>query len=235
MSTGGSPAAGREGSSAVRRARLTFRRLSGLDRSGPPPPETEPGAPLRPLTVPNAIGAIRLALIPVFLVLALSSRTGRDTAAAVIYAIVGWSDYLDGIAARLTGQYSRLGTLLDPFIDRLFVLGGLVVCWDFELLPRIGLALLALREASVLGLSQIAVRRGIDLPINWWGRAGVWPVMSAAFFAMIGLHVIAVICLWVGLALVLAATLQYLHDGLAQAREGRIGPAAGVRPPSSSA
>lgn len=235
MSTGGPAVGDREGSSAVRRARLTFRRLSGLDRSGPPPPETQPGAPLRPLTIPNAIGAIRLALIPVFLVLAFSSRTGRDTGAAVIYAIVAWSDYLDGIAARLTGQYSRLGTLLDPFIDRLFVLGGLVVCWSFVLLPRAGLALLAMREVAVLGLSQVAVRRGIELPINWWGRAGVWPVMSAAFFAMVGVHAVAVTCLWVGLALVLAATAQYLRDGLAQAREPRSGRGAGVRPPSSSA
>ena len=61
------------------RARLTFRRLSGLDRSGPPPPETLPGAPLRPWTIPNAIGYVRLALIPVFLVLALCVATTAPT------------------------------------------------------------------------------------------------------------------------------------------------------------
>ena len=52
---------------------LTFRRLTGLDRSGPPPPETLRDAPWRPWTVPNAIGFFRLAMIPVFLALALSS------------------------------------------------------------------------------------------------------------------------------------------------------------------
>ena len=52
---------------------MSFRRFSGLDRSGPPPPETQPGAPLRPWTIPNAIGYLRLALIPVFLVLAWGS------------------------------------------------------------------------------------------------------------------------------------------------------------------
>src|SRR5439155_4116753 len=57
--------------------RLGKRRLLGLDRSGPPPPETLPGAPLRPWTIPNAIGYARLALIPVFLVLALGSGDGR--------------------------------------------------------------------------------------------------------------------------------------------------------------
>ena len=67
---------------AAERARLTFRRLSGLDRSGPPPPETLAGQPLRPWTIPNAIGYVRLALIPVFLVLALHSDDGTDVAAA---------------------------------------------------------------------------------------------------------------------------------------------------------
>ena len=58
--------------------RLTVRRLFGLDRSGPPPPQTLPGQPLRPWTIPNAIGFVRLALIPVFLVVALSSDDGTD-------------------------------------------------------------------------------------------------------------------------------------------------------------
>ena len=79
------------------------------------------GAPLRPWTIPNAIGYVRLALIPVFLVLALSSESGTDALPAVLFAVIGWSDYLDGIAARVTGQYSRLGALLDPLVDRLLV------------------------------------------------------------------------------------------------------------------
>ena len=55
---------------------LSVRRLLGLDRSGPPPPQTQAGQPLRPWTIPNAIGFLRLALIPVFLGLALSSSDG---------------------------------------------------------------------------------------------------------------------------------------------------------------
>jgi cardiolipin synthase len=96
----------------VSRAR-GFKRLSGLDRSGPPPPETRSDAPWHVWTIPNVIGFVRIALIPVFLVVSLSSDTGRDALAATLYAVIGWSDYLDGLAARLTGQYSRLGALLD--------------------------------------------------------------------------------------------------------------------------
>ena len=200
------------------RARLTTRRLLGLDRSGPPPPETRAGAPLRPWTLPNLIGFIRIALIPVFLVLALQSDDGRVASAAILYAVIGGSDYLDGIAARVTGQYSRLGALLDPLVDRLLVLSGVVVCWHFELLPRWGLALLAARELFVVVLVRVGQRHGVDLKVNWLGRAGVWPIMSALFFAMASVEWLAEACLYVGLALVLASAAQYVRDGLRQHR-----------------
>jgi cardiolipin synthase (CMP-forming) len=206
------------GDRAGERARLTFRRLSGLDRSGPPPPETLRGQPLHPWTIPNAIGYVRLALLPVFLILAFSSGDGTSAAALIVFAIVAWSDYLDGIAARVTGQYSRLGALLDPLVDRLLVLSGAVVCWHFALLPRWGLAVLAARELFMLGAVRWALRHELDLGINWLGRAGVWPVMSALFFAMAGLETVGEICLYVGLALVLASTVQYVRTGLKQLR-----------------
>ena len=200
---------------AAEKARLTFRRLSGLDRSGPPPPATLKGQPLHPWTIPNAIGYVRLALIPVFLVFAFSSGDGQDWRATLIFAVVGWSDYFDGIAARLTGQYSRLGALLDPLVDRLLVLSGAVVCWHFELLPRWGLAVLALRELFMLGLVRWGLRHGADIKVNWLGRLGVWPVLSALFFAMAGLETVGEIMLYIGLALVLASTVKYVRDGLA--------------------
>jgi CDP-diacylglycerol--glycerol-3-phosphate 3-phosphatidyltransferase len=201
---------------AAERARLTFRRLSGLDRSGPPPPQTLRGQPLHPWTIPNAIGYVRLALLPVFLAFAFSSGDGQSATAVVIFAVIGWSDYLDGIAARVTGQYSRLGALLDPLVDRLLVLSGAVVCWRFELLPRWGLAVLAARELFMIGLVRWGLRQGADIRINWLGRAGVWPVMGAPFFAMAGLETLGEICLYVGLVLVLASTVQYVRDGLRQ-------------------
>ena len=202
----------------VERVRLTFRRLFGLDRSGPPPPETLPGAPWRPWTIPNAIGFVRLALVPVFLALALSSDSGTDALPAMLFAVISWTDYLDGISARVTGQYSRLGTLLDPLVDRLLVLSGVIVCWHFELLPRWGLALLALRELFVIGLVRFGQSRGVELRVNWLGRWGVWPVMSALFFAMAGVGWLAHASLYLGLVLAFASAAQYVRDGRRQHR-----------------
>jgi cardiolipin synthase len=208
------------GDAPVKR-KLTFKRLSGLDRTGPPPPETVAGAPLRPWTIPNAIGYVRLALIPVFLVLALNSESGTDPLPAVLFAVIGWGDYADGIAARVTGQYSRMGALLDPLIDRMLVLAGVIVCWKFELLPRWALAVLAARELLMLVLARIALARGVELKINWLGRWGVWPVFGALFFAMCAVHWLALIMLYAGLVLVLGATVLYVRDGLRQASAQR--------------
>lgn len=198
--------------------RITKRRLFGIDRSGPPPAQTLSDQPLRPWTIPNAIGYLRLLAIPAFLVLALSSHDGRDTAAVIVFAAIGWADYLDGFAARLTGQYSRLGALLDPVVDRLLVISGMVVAYDFSLLPRWAILLAVARELFMLVVSRYGMRHGVELRINWPGRIGVAPTMGAPFFAMAGVHWLALIMLYVGLALSLTATVLYVRSGIMQVR-----------------
>jgi cardiolipin synthase (CMP-forming) len=195
---------------------ISRRRLFGIDRSGPNPEQTRSDQPLNPWTIPNAIGFLRLLGIPVFLILQLSSRHGQDTVATVIYAVIGWADYLDGFAARLTGQYSRLGALLDPVIDRLLIIAGVVVAYDFSLLPRWALVVAVARELLMLVISRYGLSRGVEIKINWFGRIGVAPMMGAPFFAMAGVHWLALIMLYVGLALALVATALYVRRGLAQ-------------------
>jgi CDP-diacylglycerol--glycerol-3-phosphate 3-phosphatidyltransferase len=209
---------------STRRPPLTTRRLLGLDRSGPRPQETLPGQPLRPWTIPNAIGFTRIALIPVFLALALNSGDGRIASASIVYAVIGGSDYLDGIAARVTGQYSRLGVLLDPITDRLLVVSGVVVCWRFDLLPRWALALLAAREVAMVGLTRLGMRRGLDIDVNMVGRWAVWPTMFSLFLAMVSVTWVADVLLYLGLAGTLWATAIYIRDARVE-----------LRSPSSSA
>jgi cardiolipin synthase (CMP-forming) len=202
----------------VPRPGLSARRLIGLDRSGPPPPQTESGAPLRPWTIPNAIGYARAALIPVFLIVEYRSRGGTDTLAAICFFAAGAGDYADGVAARVTGQYSRLGTLLDPALDRLLALAGLCVCWSYELLPRWLVAIVIAREALVLIVAQAWVRRGIALRINWPGRIAVGPTLFGIWLALLGVRGPAEGFLYVGIVLAALATGYYFRDGLRQIR-----------------
>ncbi len=151
-----------------------------------------------------------------FLVVALSSADGTGALAATLFAVIGWADYADGITARVTGQYSRLGALMDPVTDRLLVVSGVVVCWHFDLLPRWALAVLAARELLMLALGRYGMSRGVELRINWPGRLAVAPVMGALFFALCGLETLGEVLLYLGLALALAATWLYVRSGVRQ-------------------
>jgi len=190
------------------------RRLFGLDRSAPPPPQTRKGEPLHPWTIPNLVGYVRLAALPVFLVLAYGTDDGTSLLSAMVFWAIAAGDYLDGILARITGQYSRLGALLDPLVDRLTILSGAVVCWSFELLPRWLLALLALRELAMLLLSQHGLRHGVDIEVNWPGRISVFPIMGGIWLALLAPGWVATALVIWGLAMAIIATVLYARAGL---------------------
>jgi cardiolipin synthase len=168
---------------------------------------------LHPWTIPNLVGYLRLAAIPVFLVLALDSTDGRTIASAALYLWITLGDYIDGFLARATGQYSRLGALMDPVIDRLAALSGAVVCWHFDLLPRWALVLLVVREIVTVALARAALRSGLDLEISWVGRFGTFAVFGGLFWSLAIDSWITVAFFIVGLALGIYATVLYALAG----------------------
>ncbi len=203
----------------ARRRRISRRRLVGLDRSGPLPQQTRAGAPLRPFTVPNLVGYLRLAAIPVFLVLAFSSDDGRVAGATLLYLWITLGDFLDGFLARATGQYSRMGALLDPVVDRLSALAGVAVNWHFEFLPRWSLALLAVREVVTLYLARASLRRGIDLEISWIGRLATLFTFGGLFWSLVFESWITVAMFLIGVALGILATTLYALSARRSLRE----------------
>ena len=189
-------------------------RTLGLRRGGPEPRETRAGQPLRPFTLPNLVGYVRLGMLAAFLAIALPSDDGRVPLATVFFGVAAGGDYLDGLVARLTGQYSRLGALMDPLIDRLVVVCGVVDAWKFELLPRWALAVLVARELVMVVLVAGGLRLGLDLHINWAGRLAVWPTMAAFGAALFGWDGTDEVLLYVGLAGSIAASALYVRDGI---------------------
>jgi cardiolipin synthase len=157
---------------------------------------------------------VRIGLLVAFLAIALGSADGRVTLATVCWAVAAASDYLDGLIARATGQYSRLGALMDPFVDRSLILAGVIVDWKFELLPRWALATLAARELLMIVIVLAALRRGLDIEINWVGRLAIWPTMMGVGGALMtdwwGVEVL----LYVGIAGALAASVLYVRAGV---------------------
>jgi cardiolipin synthase len=99
------------------------------------------------------------------------------------------------------------------------VVAGALVAWNYETLPRWALAVLAAREALMLVLTELALRRGLDLNVTMLGRWAVWPVMSALALALVIESDVLNIVLYVGLAMTLAATARYMQDGVRAARK----------------
>ncbi len=176
---------------------------------------------LRPFTVPNFISLARLILIPIFLVTAFRSKSGVSSDAIIIFGIAAISDFFDGLLARVLGQYSRLGVLMDPLVDRLLVVSGMVVTWHFELLPRWAIAIVLTREVFMILVSRYAISRGLKIEVNWIGRLSLWMIMIGAGLAMIDASDVSDAIFVAGAFLSLAATTKYLIDGKRGLDEGK--------------
>jgi cardiolipin synthase (CMP-forming) len=94
----------------------------------------------------------------------------------------------------------------------------MAVAWRFELLPRWAIAVVIARELLMLVVSRYAIRRGVELAINWPGRLAVAPMLGAPFFAIAGVHWLALVLLYIGMALSLLATVLYVRRGVLEIR-----------------
>lgn len=131
----------------------------------------------RVLTVPNVISMLRLALVPVFAVLIVQ---GQDVWALVVLAFSGFTDWLDGVAARRLDQVSRLGQMLDPAADRLFILVTLVALAWRDVVPLWLVVLIVSRDLLLLVLAPGLTRRGYGpLPVNIVGKAATFALLYA--------------------------------------------------------
>ncbi len=130
----------------------------------------------RILTIPNAISIVRLCCIPVFV--ALLFPLGRPIAAAILLAILGVTDWVDGTIARRFHQVTRFGRFVDPMADRLLMATAAISLLVIGALP-IGLGLLALlREIVILLGGVYLITRGIvGLDVTWAGKCGASALM----------------------------------------------------------
>ena len=131
----------------------------------------------RVLTLPNALSALRLALVPVFFWLVL---THRDGWALAVLMVAGWSDYFDGVLARRWNQVSRLGQLLDPAADRLYILATLIgLAWR-GVVPWWLLALVVGRDVLLAFTIPVLARYGYGpLPVHFLGKAATFNLLYA--------------------------------------------------------
>jgi cardiolipin synthase (CMP-forming) len=183
----------------------------------------------RILTAPNVITMLRLLCIPLFLWLLFGAH--RQTAAAVLLAVLGATDWVDGYVARRYGQVSTFGKVFDPTADRLLVGTAVISIMVYGAVPLwFGLATIArevLVSAMVILLAAMGAAR---IDVLWVGKAGTFGLMFAYPTFLLGygdagwqepIRVIGWVTGLIGLALAWWAAGSYIAPARRALREGR--------------
>jgi CDP-diacylglycerol--glycerol-3-phosphate 3-phosphatidyltransferase len=162
--------------------------------------------------VPNALTILRLALIPVFVILMLGSDNGYSWPAAIVFAAAGATDQIDGWLARRWHVESQFGKIADPLADRLMIDAAVILLWLEDRLPLLALAVVLARDFLLVGGYKLVVKRGYDFEVNTLGKAATWLLYAALALTMVT-HEGTDWPLWLfwgGVALALLAAAQYL-------------------------
>lgn len=129
-------------------------------------------------SLPNTLTVLRLLTIPIFMWLVLSNH--RHLYALVVLVVAGATDFLDGWLARRTGSVTRLGELLDPIVDRLFILAAAVTLYLHHSIPAWLAAAVLLRDVFLWALVPFLRSRGISaLPVHYLGKAATFNLLYA--------------------------------------------------------
>ncbi|CDO88771.1 CDP-diacylglycerol--glycerol-3-phosphate 3-phosphatidyltransferase [Mycobacterium triplex] len=145
----------------------------------------EPVPPDRVLTVPNLLSVLRLALIPVFIYVLMFAHANALAVAILIFS--GASDWADGKIARTLNQSSRLGVLLDPAVDRLYMVTVPVVLALSGIVPWWFVVTLLARDLLLAATLPLLRSRGLSaLPVSYVGKAATFALMSGFPLVLLG-------------------------------------------------
>jgi CDP-diacylglycerol---glycerol-3-phosphate 3-phosphatidyltransferase len=139
-------------------------------------------APLAQL--PNALTLARLAMIPLFVALILAADEGQSWPAAIVFALAGVTDQVDGFLARRWDVESAFGKIADPLADRLMIDAAVILLWYAGRLPWIALAIPA-RDVALVAGYRLVVGRGYEFAVNPAGKAATWLLYSSLAFVMV--------------------------------------------------
>jgi CDP-diacylglycerol--glycerol-3-phosphate 3-phosphatidyltransferase len=175
-------------------------------------------APLARL--PNALTILRLALIPVFVVLVIEAGGEASWAAGAVFGAAGITDQIDGWLARRWSVESNFGRLVDPLADRIIIDAAIILLWAYDRLPWPALALILARDGLLLLGTPAAVRRGYEFSVSFLGKAATWVLYAAIAFILVtddGTDW-PVALFWSGVCLAVLAGILYVASALRTTR-----------------
>jgi cardiolipin synthase len=186
----------------------------------------------RVLTLPNLLSIARLFGVPLFLWLVLGPE--KDGWALLVLAVSGFTDYLDGWLARTLNQTSKLGQILDPIADRLYILAVVVGLALREIIPWWLAVILPLRDVILFSMVPFLRTRGYTaLPVHFLGKAATACLLYAFPLLLLGdgtgtLATLANVFGWAfaiwGTGLYFWSGILYIHQVITLLRQPRESP-----------
>ncbi len=169
------------------------------------------------LSLPNLLTYLRIAFIPLIIVLLSMSPTAATyNGAFVIYALASFTDLLDGILARRRNQITPLGKLLDPLADKLLVSAVLIMLVSQDVVPAWMVFVFISRDFVIMGLRTVAASQGIIIDASRLGKNKMISLTIAILFLLIyngdsriDYHFMGMIFLWIALVLAIWSATSY--------------------------
>jgi len=162
--------------------------------------------------LPNALTIARFALIPVFVVLVLRADHGYSIAAAIVFAVAGITDQIDGFLARRWHVESEFGRYADPLADRLMIDAAIILLCFADRLPWAALAIILVRDVVLVGGSRFAIKRGYRFEVTLLGKIATW-ILYASIVFILATHqgtVWPLVLFWIGVGLAAVAGVNYV-------------------------
>ncbi len=162
--------------------------------------------------LPNALTILRLALIPLFIVVFVQAGDGSSWAAGWIFLVAGVTDQVDGWLARRWRVESQFGKIADPLADRLMIDSAVILLWLEDKLPWYAALIIVLRDVILVAGYKLLVPRGYELDVSMLGKVATWILYLAVGILLVVGHSTEwpLWLFWFGLALAVAAGAQYV-------------------------
>ena len=161
--------------------------------------------------IPNALTALRFALVPVFIVLMVKASGGHSWAAGVVFAIAGITDQIDGALARRWHVESEIGKYADPLADRLMIDSAVLLLYLNDRLPWPALVIVFGRDVLLIVCARFVQPHGYEFSVNFLGKAATWVLYLAVGCVIVTTEGTRwpLVLFWVGVGLAIAAAVVY--------------------------
>ena len=180
------------------------------------------------MNLPNKLTLLRVFMVPVFVVLLLlegGTNHSLRIAAAVVFILASFTDFLDGQIARRCNLVTNFGKFMDPLADKLLVCSALICMVELRELPAWIVIVIIAREFIISGFRLVAADSGIVIAASWWGKFKTVFQMIAVILLILNIPALALLAqvfVYIALVLTIVSLIDYLAKNVKALTEGGL-------------